>query len=57
MSIALKEANETLYWLELLNQGGYIGKASFESIRSDSDEVVKLLVANVKTAKVAKRYE
>ena len=53
----LKEANETLYWLELLNQGGYIGKASFESIRSDSDEVVKLLVAIVKTAKVAKRSE
>ena len=57
MSIALKEANETLYWLELLNQGGYIGKESFDSIRSDSDELVKLLVAIVKTAKVAKRSE
>ena len=57
MSIALKEANETLYWLELLNRGGYISKECFDSIRSDSDEVVKLLVAIVKTAKVAKRSE
>jgi four helix bundle protein len=57
MSIALKEANETLYWLELLHQGGYISEESFESIRSDSDELVKLLVAIVKTAKVAKRSE
>ena len=57
MSIALKEANETLYWLELLSQGAYIGEESYESIRSNSDELVKLLVAIVKTAKVAKRSE
>ena len=54
---AESKADFTLYWLELLNRGGYISKESFESIRSDSDEVVKLLVAIVKTAKVAKRSE
>jgi four helix bundle protein len=57
MSIALKEGNETLYWLELLNQGAYIGDDSYESIRPDSDELVKLLVAIVKTAKMSKRSE
>ena len=57
MSIALKEANETSYWLELLHQGEYIDKESFESIRADSDEVIKLLVAIVKTSKVSKRSE
>ena len=57
MSIALKEANETSYWLELLYQGEYIDKESFESIRSDSEEIIKLLVAIVKTSKVSKLSE
>jgi four helix bundle protein len=57
MSIALKESNETLYWLELLYQGEYIDKQSFESIGSDSEELIKLLTAIVKTSKVAKRSE
>jgi len=57
MSIALKEANETLYWLELLHQGGYIDEESFKSISSDSEELIKLLIAIVKTSKVSKRSE
>jgi four helix bundle protein len=57
MSIALKEANETSYWLELMYQGEYIDKESFESIRSDSEEIIKLLVAIVKTSKVSKLSE
>jgi four helix bundle protein len=56
MSIALKEANETLYWLELLYQGEYIAEQSFQSIRSDSEELIKLLAAIVKTARLAKRF-
>ena len=57
MSIALKEANETLYWLELLRQGEYIGDQNFESVRSDSEELIKLLVAIVKGTKGALRSE
>lgn len=56
MSIALKEANETLYWLELLCQGEYIAEQSFQSIRSDSEELIKLLAAIVKTAGLAKSF-
>jgi four helix bundle protein len=52
MNIALKEANENLYWLELLYEGEYMDKPSFESIRSDSAELIKLLAAIVKTARV-----
>ena len=51
MNIALKEANETLYWLELLLQSEYITEQSFKSIQADSEELVKLLVAIVKTTK------
>ena len=51
MSIALKEANETLYWQDLLHQGGYIEKKSYSSIESDDEEIVKMLTAFVKTSK------
>ena len=57
MSIALKEANETAYWLELLRQGEYVEEQSFESVRSDSEELIKLLVAIVRTSKVSKNSE
>jgi four helix bundle protein len=57
MSIALKEANETSYWLKLLHQGGYSDKQSFQSIGSDSEELIKLLIAIVKTSKVSKLSE
>ena len=51
MNIALKEANETLYWLELLHQAEYIADQSFASIRLDNEELIKLLVAIVKTSR------
>ena len=51
MHIALKEANETQYWLELLHQSEYIDHQSFESIGSDNEELLKLLVSIVKSAK------
>ena len=57
MSIALKEANETAYWLELLRQGEYVEEQSFESVRSDSEELIKLLVSIVKSAKGERRSE
>src|SRR5262245_51046118 len=57
MSVALKEANETLYWLDLLHQGDYIDKQTFQSIGTDSEELIKLLSAIVKTSKVSRQFE
>ncbi len=51
MSIALKEANETLYWLDLLKETGYLLEHEHRSIISDANELVAMLVATVKTAK------
>lgn len=51
MNVALKEANETQYWLDLLCQSEYIDRQSYESILSDSEELLKLLIAIVKTSK------
>jgi len=51
MSIALKEANETDYWIDLLHQSDIITQESHESIHPDIQELIKLLVSIVKTSK------
>ena len=54
LSIALKEANETEYWLSLLKDTGYLNEKMFRSISDDCLELIKLLVATVKTTKSEK---
>ncbi len=51
MNVALKEANETEYWLMLLNDSEYIDKKSFHSIHEESIELIKLLASIVKRTK------
>lgn len=51
LSIALKEADETDYWLELLYQSGYITKGDFLSWANDLKEILKLLTSIIKTTK------
>ncbi len=51
MNIALKEANETEYWLELLFQSDYIEESQYDSIIADCRELNKLLISIVKTMK------
>ena len=48
MSIALKEASETEYWLELLHESEYIDENSFISIINDNRELIKILTKIVK---------
>ena len=51
MSVALKEANETDYWLDLLHQSDYLATDRYASIQPDVQELIKLLVSIVKTSK------
>lgn len=51
MNIALKEASETEYWLELLCKTEYITNKQFESINSDCVELIKILTSIVKTSR------
>ena len=51
MNIALKEANETDYWLSLLKDSQIITHQQYESIHADCSELVALLVTIVKTSK------
>ena len=47
--IALKEANETLYWLELLYETGYLNGQVFSSLQADCEEIKKMLSSSTKT--------
>ena len=51
MNIALKEASETEYWLELLHESGYIEEQAFQSIYDDCQELIRILVSITKTQK------
>ena len=51
MSIALKETNETFYWLSILKDTQYIEEPVYLSMTKDCSELIKMLVSSVKTAK------
>jgi four helix bundle protein len=51
LMVALKEANETLYWINLLYDTQYLTKAMHQSIYIDIDEIISLLVSITKTLK------
>ena len=51
LHIALKEANETMNWLNLLHDTGYLDEKAFTSMSMDCSEVIALLVASIKTTK------
>ena len=51
LTIALKEADETAYWLNLLKDTGYISEKEFISIHTDALELVKILTASTKSLK------
>ena len=53
MNIALKEAEETCYWLELLHESEYLDEKAFNSLYSDSMELLKILASIVKTSRAA----
>ena len=51
MNIALKEAGETDYWIEILYSADYLTEMEYKSLKKDDDELVKMLSSIVKTTK------
>lgn len=47
--IALKEARESLYWIDLLHRNAYLDDKQYKSIYNDCEELVKILVTRCKT--------
>ena len=54
LTISLKEANETEYWLQLLFESNYIDEKMFSSIYPDIQELLKILISSTKTVKAYK---
>jgi len=52
LSIAQKEINEAIYWLELLKETNYISISDFENMNTDAVEILKLLTTIIKTTKL-----
>lgn len=51
ISVAIKEAHESQYWLELLVEGGYIEQSYFTSLYELSDELIRMMTASILTLK------
>ncbi len=51
LSIAQKEINESIYWLELLFESDYISQSTFVEYSENAIEILKLLTSSIKTAK------
>ena len=52
MSIALKEAEETEYWIELLRYSNYIDDKTSSLLLENYKEIIKILVTTIKTTKM-----
>ena len=53
LGIAQKEANETIYWLKVLNGSELIPSSTYDELMADVNELYKILTASIKTAKTS----
>jgi four helix bundle protein len=51
LNVALKEADETQFWLELLFRTQFINESEYTLINNDIDEIISILTASIKTNK------
>lgn len=51
LAIALKKASETSYWLIILHKADYLDTKLYESLKKDLDEIIRILIASIKTTK------
>ena len=51
LNVALKEADETEYWLEIMEKSEIINREQAESLNKDLSEIIAILVSSIKTLK------
>jgi len=51
LQVALKEANETDYWINILYDSSYLNKKMYDSLAIDIKEIISLLVSIIKSSK------
>lgn len=55
LSVGIQELEETLYWLDLLAESGIVKVSRLESLQQESNELLAMLIASVRTAKEKQR--
>jgi len=55
LAIVEEEADETLFWLELITEMKILDKASLNSLMQENDEIIAIVVSSIKTARRAKK--
>ena len=55
LAIVEEEADESLYWMEMLVEGGYVSEAQLQDLMTEGDELVAMTVASIKTLQKRKR--
>ena len=51
LSIALKEASETSYWLVVLRRADFLSESIYHSLKDDLDEIIRIIISSIKTTK------
>ncbi len=50
-SIALKEANETLYWIKIMIKSELVSRAKFEKMIAENERIIKILISSINKLK------
>jgi four helix bundle protein len=50
-SLALKEANETLYWIKIMIKSGIVSKAKFQNMIEENERIIKILITSINKLK------
>ena len=57
LSISLKEASETSFWLTLLEKTDYLAQTDYRSMKTDVDELMRMIISSLKTIRNNERTE
>ena len=57
LAIAQKECNESIYWIDLLHDAKYLTHETHRQLRTESNEIMSILTAMIKTAKANLKKE
>lgn len=57
LNIALKEADETQYWLEIMEKSEIINSTQIKNLNEDLSEIIAILVSSIKTLKLKLKEE
>jgi len=55
LGIVEEEADETLFWLDILKESGLVTEDRVEALRREANQLLAITVASIRTARMARR--